>query len=92
MDKNIIYVVMGETGEYSDRREWPVCAFSVEEDAQGLVKELKEKLLELKLSSEQEDNIDKSNAKLMEEYDPGFDISYTGSRYYYFEVDYYYKS
>lgn len=29
-----IYVVMGSTGEYSDRTEWPVCAYSDKSEAQ----------------------------------------------------------
>lgn len=28
-----IYVVMGTCGEYSDREEWPVCAYADEEQA-----------------------------------------------------------
>lgn len=29
-----IYVVMGHTGEYSDRREWPVCGYKTKEMAE----------------------------------------------------------
>lgn len=29
----MVYVVMGETGEYSDRRDWPVCAYVDDEPA-----------------------------------------------------------
>lgn len=35
---NQIYVVMGSTGEYSDRTEWPVLAYLNEGDAQECVK------------------------------------------------------
>ena len=35
-----IYVVMGTTGEYSDRSEWPVVAFHTEKAANKRVKEL----------------------------------------------------
>jgi hypothetical protein len=35
----IIYVVFGTTGEYSDRREWTVKAFSEEKKAKKLVKD-----------------------------------------------------
>jgi hypothetical protein len=41
-DKNpsTIYVVFGMCGEYSDRREWPVCAFLQETLAADLVVKL----------------------------------------------------
>lgn len=35
-----VYVVMGTTGEYSDRKEWPVAAFTAEEGAAGLLTQL----------------------------------------------------
>ena len=35
-----IYIVQGETGEYSDRIEWVVCAFKSEEDARECVEQL----------------------------------------------------
>lgn len=30
-----IYIVSGDTGEYSDHREWIVCAYTRREDAEG---------------------------------------------------------
>jgi hypothetical protein len=35
-----IYVVQGSTGEYSDHKEWLVCAFKDEKKAQELVVQL----------------------------------------------------
>lgn len=35
--EKIIYVVQGSTGEYSDNREWMVCAFEDEEKAKEMV-------------------------------------------------------
>lgn len=34
-----VYVVMGSTGEYSDRREWAVRAFLSKDDAERLVRD-----------------------------------------------------
>lgn len=38
-----IYVVMGTSGEYSDRTEWPIVAYMSEERAKQKVLELDEK-------------------------------------------------
>lgn len=40
----IIYLVLGDCGEYSDRRDWIVCAFYDEEQAKGRVEELRVEL------------------------------------------------
>lgn len=36
-----VFVVMGTTGEYSDRSEWPVCWFDTEAGAQDYAVSLK---------------------------------------------------
>jgi len=87
MDK--VYVVIGTTGEYSDRNEWPVCAYLSEKDAQARVGEL-ENLLRLHgansdapgLIYERRDQL----KKIFESIDPDFEIDYTGTRYYYYPV------
>lgn len=40
----MIYVVMGATGEYSDRTEWAVCAFTEEWKAQRFVSQIETEL------------------------------------------------
>jgi hypothetical protein len=40
----MIYIVMGEAGEYSDRDEWPVCYFEDEDQAKALVEYLDAKV------------------------------------------------
>jgi len=36
-----IYIVVGSTGEYSERREWNVCAYKDEDKAATRIEELK---------------------------------------------------
>lgn len=79
MDK--VYVVMGTTGEYSDRSEWPVHAHLTEADAAKELAALVAKAKELGVHS--------SNCRGMPDYserqklgeqlgDPNASIDYTG--------------
>lgn len=72
-----IYIVEGNTGEYSDRVNWLVKAFKTTEKAEAYRDMLHSKLLELKLY---ERKIDR-NVKIMQEYDEQFQCDYTGSEY-----------
>ena len=79
-----VYVVMGYTGEYSDNREWPVCAFFDEEKAKERVvlageraREIFSKYKDILWDSEIEPN----------EYDPHMDMDYTGTSYFYHTVE-----
>lgn len=81
-----VYVIVGETGEYSDRSVWIVKAFANEENAKEFVIKATEKakeiyLLDRDLSWEESEKLIKSN-----EYDPFFKMNYTGTSYYYEEV------
>lgn len=82
-----IYLVWGDTGEYEDRREWIVKAFSQEKDARELADLLNKKCKELGCctgnfkqlrSLKEEDRRDRK----MQVLDPHFSCDYTGTRYY----------
>lgn len=68
-----LYVVMGTTGEYSDRTEWPVRAFLDETKAADLVLRAEAEARQLAYRS---DHSRKSAA------DPNFRMDYTGTEYY----------
>lgn len=76
-----VYVVMGSTGEYSDRGEWPVVAYSVEDDAKAHVERAQARAREIfqkwhgrawHWSKEEDPN----------EHDPDMCLDYTGTTYY----------
>lgn len=81
-----VYVVMGTTGEYSDRNEWPVCAFFSQADAQAHVKKASEWLEQhYDNNSPDFDRWDwgKNNKN---PYDEGMEVDYTGTSWYVYEV------
>lgn len=77
-----IYIVWGQTGKYSDRQEWFVRAFALEEEAVDLVK---------RLSAWCDEHQVGENNKVIAGYDirhslkntedPGFICDYTGTCY-----------
>lgn len=76
---DLVYVVMGETGEYSDHREWPVSAYLHEDEAKEIVLALHVWL--------RENEADRTNYRYAETrpacpLDPNFETDYTGTRYY----------
>ena len=77
-----IYVVFGTTGEYSDRRDWPVKAFVNEAKAQQLV------LDATRIAKEMEAKEWRSyDSKEKNIFDPNMDMDYTGTGYYHFPVE-----
>lgn len=72
-----LYVVMGMTGEYSDRHEWPVRAFIDLVDAETLVVKASARAREIEIK--------KTNPRVSE-FDPQFRMDYTGTDYYIMEV------
>lgn len=82
----MIYIVMGETGEYLDHTDWPVLAFHNEEDAQAFVTKLDEWLRVNRLHMETENyHISMDYAQLnaiKHPLDPDMRVDYTGTRYY----------
>jgi hypothetical protein len=89
-----IFTVHGTTGEYSDRSEWVVCAYTKEEDAKQhieLASEYarlwKEKsksadYLKIAYSVEGQEMQEKANPM-----DPKFSMDYTGTSYWLEEVE-----
>lgn len=87
---NKIYIVMGTTGEYSDRTEWPVKAFFNKQKAERLVRLASERAREI-FSSLHSDwyNVRKalSQGDIKNEYDSNFQIDYTGTLYFLSETE-----
>lgn len=81
-----IFVVMGDTGEYSDNRKWLVHAFLTEESANKLVDKLDAAFSTIK--KELEDSyVTQAMRTLMEEAgDPLFDCAYSRVDYYVVEI------
>ena len=92
-----IYVVFGQTGEYSDRKEWMVCAYRKEEKAQARISELENLMLTLGVDPglywvSGKNNLEKlvEVSEAMRKHprgDPAFDTDYTGTMYYYASTD-----
>lgn len=91
-----IYVVMGTTGEYSDRTEWAVRAFLSEDRAKEEVSALEDQVLplnEMRANGTYYDNepYDWDERKAWLEsavpLDPKVAVSYTGTHYYYLDVE-----
>lgn len=77
-----VYVVMGDTGEYSDRTEWSVSAYLDESKAAAHVARLDAWLIENKVSRNHADVlVYEDRDKLRTPDDPHFTSDYTGTRY-----------
>lgn len=82
-EAKMVYVVSGETGEYSDSRTWHVRAFHDKAQAEALCKLLndwcKEKGVERKSYKDPGIKTWEFEEKPVE--DPNFDLSYNGTDY-----------
>ena len=80
-----IWIVMGSTGEYSDRGEWVVEAARTEEAAKARVTRLEGLLRELGAESGDYDTrrAARDGMRSHAEGDPHCDIDYTGTRYWF---------
>ncbi len=74
-----IYVVEGSTGEYSDRNEWPVAAFTDEALAMEMVKRCEK-------FAPKDDLSYQARRAAKNPYDPNMKVDYTGTSYSYYEV------
>ena len=78
-----VYVVTGVTGEYSDMREWPVCAYFELEPALKHAHMAQQRAEEIKADC---DNKGVSRYNYLEtspnEWDPTMRMDYTGTEYY----------
>ena len=85
-----VYVVMGSTGEYSNRREWPVRGYFTEAEAQAEVLRLDEIARVVRLEIEtRRDAGDWNTDGLVaaaRQADPAFDHDYTGTSYFIYDV------
>lgn len=79
----IVYVVFGRTGEYSDREEWLVKAFTSENSAKELVLKATEAAAKVRTSRESEYRVQKG----VNLFDPEMAMDYTGTFYYYEPVE-----
>lgn len=76
-----IYIVEGSTGEYSDRREWPVMAYRNEEQAKAHVLKAQE------WANQQRYDHGRVREDPRNPHDPGFQLDYTGTTYYYYAIE-----
>jgi hypothetical protein len=82
-----IYVVMGMCGEYSDRTEWPVKAFTDEGKGKALVENATRRAAELKPIRDENPYFNDDKIAKQNEFDPGMKFDYTGTRYYLMPVE-----
>ena len=80
-----IFVVMGTTGEYSDRSEWPVRAFFTQQQARDWADAAKARMHELADGRQLEYSQRERLAKL-NQYDPGHMWDYTDTDWFVYEV------
>jgi len=73
-----IYIVQGTTGEYSDRTEWLVRAFTREQDAKDEVGRLTHLWMGLRCEETWSEEGAAAEAE-MRKHDPGFCVDYTGT-------------
>lgn len=86
MDK--VFVVVGQTGEYSDRDEWFVCAYADELMAQEHVRLAGARANEIFAASEKDEHPWEVRGNSVNEYDPDANrMDYTGTTYYVAGVD-----
>ncbi len=86
---DVIFVVEGVTGEYEDRQEWAVCAFSTKDAAQGLCDRLnawcKEQGCEMDAETVTDFTV-RTTYDFRPEEDPHFSCSFTGVGYRIYEI------
>jgi len=80
----LIYTVIGSTGEYSDRTEWPVISYSDEAKAQEHVLNADRKAKEWEAIRE---SSFEDPPEEYREYDQNMQMDYTGTYYYYITTE-----
>lgn len=81
-----VFVVMGATGEHSDRNEWPVFAFKSKEAADAYVDKLVAWCREHNIHTTQGKHHGYYNFKEVCPLDDCLSVDYTGTNYYVMEV------
>jgi len=78
-----IWIVEGTTGEYSDRDDWVVCAYTSQEKAENHASKAMRRAKEI-----QKDRLTRYSApKSSNEFDPKMRMDYTGTEYYVIECE-----
>ncbi len=78
-----IWLVMGATGEYSDRNEWPVKAFTDKARAEALIEAASAQARAVEDARESRYHV----AKGINPFDPNMQMAYTGTHYFYYETE-----
>lgn len=82
-----IYIVIGETGEYSGHREWFVCAHTAEKLAQYHVELATRRAKEIQIEQRNRSLRGAYSSEVSKnEYDEHMELDYTGTRYRYEKV------
>ncbi len=85
-----VWIVMGSTGEYSDRQEWPVIAFTSEAGAKERIAALDVRMQEMPPEWREdrwEIETEKKIKAHMGTLDPDFQTGYAGTSYFFYKVD-----
>ena len=85
--RKVIFVVEGSTGEYSDHCEWPVVAYTDEEQAKLHVQKATERAKELMARVGDKYEWSELSGKQLNEWDRNMYVDYTGVNYRYYSVD-----
>jgi hypothetical protein len=83
-----VYVVMGTTGEYSDRSEWPVLAHLKKPDAERHVELASDWARQRRYHEDAQRDVANYNSHRDENnpHDPNMQVDYTGVSYYVLDV------
>ena len=82
-----IYVVMGTAGEYSDREEWPVIAYSDRSRAKEHVIKATQYIKNHIATCEKSYHEDKCRRAIRSPLDPKAQIDYAGCGYFFYAVE-----
>jgi hypothetical protein len=80
---NTIYVVMGSTGEYSDKDYWPVKAFLNKELSEKYIAKCSARAREIENTRPSRYDLEKG----LNKFDPEMRMDYTGTSYFYYQVE-----
>lgn len=85
--KKFVYIIIGQTGEYSDNQNWSVIAYFDENKAKEHVLKAQQRANEIHVESEKSENKWKHIRENKNEFDPFMNMDYTGTTYYYDTVE-----
>lgn len=78
-----IWIVEGTTGEYSDRTDWMVCAYTSQEKAEEHASKAVHRAVEIQKARPSRYD----SPKGVNEFDPDMRMDYTGTEYYTVECE-----